>query len=328
MPRERRNVGAHQLLEGVVVRVADRTIVDGPELVRSERVDIAGVEPRARTPQRTAAALRLGLALVVVVDREVVRLAHLDHRREAVGAQIVVRVLPAGQETQRHPAVEKHRPLRAPLLDPLLSVLERSVDLRGHLLDPRHEVIEELVPSPLGLDHRELHLRVLVDEAGLHQLVEVADVVLGDDAVDGEVDAPPGQVAERTEALVEGVRAHHQVVHLRAAPVQREVDVLEAPGDEILDHLGVAQDAPVGHEPKVHVEPRHVLGPLQELGSDRGLTAREHHHAMTERLGALDLLVDLTGLGVDVANVERVAEGAVVVAPVPDLDERLQATSG
>ena len=44
---------------------------------------------------------------------------------------------------------------------------------------------------------------------------------------------------------------------------------------------------------------------------------------MTEARGAVDLAVDLLGAGVDVADVVGVAEGAVVVAPVAHLHERL-----
>jgi hypothetical protein len=65
------------------------------------------------------------------------------------------------------------------------------------------------------------------------------------------------------------------------------------------------------------------LGPPRELGADGRLAAGQHHHRVAQRPRAIDLAVDLGGRRVDVADVERVAEGAVVVAAVADLDQRL-----
>lgn len=47
---------------------------------------------------------------------------------------------------------------------------------------------------------------------------------------------------------------------------------------------------------------------------------------MTQCFGAFDLGVDFVGAPIDVTNVERVAETAVVVAGVSDFDERLHST--
>ena len=73
---------------------------DGVDLAVAVHLAVARVQTRARPAQRAPAALVVGLHLGQVVDREEVRLADLDHRREAVRLQVVVAVLVPGQQAE------------------------------------------------------------------------------------------------------------------------------------------------------------------------------------------------------------------------------------
>ncbi len=93
--------------------------------------------------------------------------------------------------------------------------------------------------------------------------------------------------------------------------------------EQRVDQLGVREHAPVRHESEVEVEGRAQLRPAHELRANGGLPPAEHDHLVAQRLGAVDLGPDLGVLPVEVAHVQRVAERAMVVAPVADFDERL-----
>src|SRR5690606_34589568 len=129
--------------------------------------------------------------------------------------------------------------------------------------DARDQQLEVLGGAALGLDHRELEgdvgeLGEEVDEAA-----QVGEVLPGDDAVDGEVEAAAAEVAQGGEGLVEGVAAHEAVVHGGAAAVQREVDVAQARGEELVDELAVGEGAAVGDEAEVEAEVGDAGGPAE-----------------------------------------------------------------
>jgi hypothetical protein len=235
-------------------------------------------------------------------------------------------VLAAGHEAQRDRAVFEAGAAEAGSA----AVGDRLGDAGGDVGDARHEVVEEAVAAALGLDHRELEGRVGEGaRTASTTAAQVGEVVAGDDAVDVEVEAAAAEVGEGGEGLVEGLGADHEVVDLGAAAVQREVHVAQARASRAVDELRVGEHAAVGDEAEVEAEAGDEVGPVQELGADRRLAAREHDHARRgpadtgELGGAADLGLDLGGAALDVADLEGVAEGAVLVAAVADLEKRL-----
>jgi hypothetical protein len=281
---------------------------------------VAAVEAGARAGQRAAGARLGGLQLVVVVDREVVGLADLDHRREAIGLEIGEAVLVAGHQAQREAAVGEARPGGAGRGQP---VLDRVDHPRRGVAHPRRQRREQRRAAALGLDHRELQRDVGERPHRVDDAAQVVDVLQRDDAVDLEVDAPAGELRQRAVGLGEGVGADQAVVDRAAAAVERQVDVAQPQRQQLGHHRRVRQHPAVGDQPEVHVAGGDPAGPAHQLGADGRLAARQHHHRVAQGPGAVDLAVDLVGGGVDVADVEGVAEGAVIVAAVADLDQRL-----
>src|SRR5207248_2986507 len=76
-------------LEHVMERVRSRRVGHRVDLSDAVHLRVAAIQPRTRSAQRATRAL-LGLHLVAIVDGKKIRLADLDHRREAMCLQIVV----------------------------------------------------------------------------------------------------------------------------------------------------------------------------------------------------------------------------------------------
>ena len=279
---------------------------------------VPAVEPGARPAERAGATL-LGLHLGAVVDGEEIRLADLDHRREAVGAKIVVAVLVAGEEAEGNAVVC----VEALAIGAGQAVLDRVLHPRGHERDGRNDLVEELVGAPLWLHHRKLRHDVGVRDHRVDDAAQVLRVLARHHRVDGEIEPAPGEVADGGVGLLEGVGADEQVVDLRRAAVKGQVHVAQAVAQELVDEFRVREHPPVGHEPEVHPARRGASCPAHQLLAHRDLAARQAHHRVTEARGPVDLALHLVRVAVDVAHVEGVTEGAMVVAPIADLDEGL-----
>jgi hypothetical protein len=157
-----------------------------------------------------------------VVDREEVRLADLDHRREAVRLQVVVPVLVAGQEAERDAVVREALGAAAPFE----AVDDGVLHPLGHVGHPRHQVLEELLAAALGLHHRELHHHVRPGQERVDHAAQVQEVLARHHRVDREVEPPSGEVAHRRVGLLEGIGADERVVDLGRAATVKLVDVV------------------------------------------------------------------------------------------------------
>jgi hypothetical protein len=102
-------------------------------------------------------------------------------------------------------------------------------------------MIEQLVAAALGLDHRELDPDVGEGQQRVDEPTQVLDVVLGDHAIDREIEPASGQVAHRRKRGIERVAADHEVVNLASTAVQREVHVAQPAFDQLLDDLGIGR---------------------------------------------------------------------------------------
>ncbi len=87
--------------------------------------------------------------------------------------------------------------------------------------------------------------------------------------------------------------------------------------------MRIGEHQAVGDEAQIQASRGDAFGPAQQFGAHRWFAAAEDHHGITEAFGAVDLPFDAFGRVVHVANVGRMAEGAVFVAPVADFDEAL-----
>jgi hypothetical protein len=238
-----------------------------------------------------------------------------------VRLQIVVERLVAGEQAEGHAVVREARALARALFE---AVGDGLVDLRRALFHARDDLVEDAIGGALRRCHRELQPELGEGEEAIDEVLQIVDVRRGDDAVDGEIGHAPVQELDGLHPLLEGVGAHHRAVHLGRAAVQRHVHVAQAAWiDQLVHDVRVREQQAVGDEAEVQAELGDAARPLQELGADGRLTAGEDDHRVAEALGAIDLPVDpLLGV-VEVAHVVRVAKGAVLVAPVPDLDQRL-----
>jgi hypothetical protein len=281
------------------------------------------IEARAGAPEGARRAFR-GLHLGHVVDRHIIVLVGLDHRREAVGLEVVVQILEPRQQAERNAVMREMRPrgasipaLRGPVGD---GVTHR---LRA-LLDVGHDHVERPVRGALRLRHRELQGEL--GEAGepVYQAAQVRQVRGRDHAVRGEILDAAVEQANGADRLIEGVGAHDRSVHLRGPAVQRHIDVPQpARVDELVGHVRIREHEPVGDQAEIEPEPGGAPGPAEQLRPHCRLAPREHDHGIAEPLRAIDLPVDARRAVIDVAHVGGVAERAVLVARVADLDERL-----
>ena len=80
------------------------------------------------------------------------------------------------------------RPLPLDFLD---AVVDRVLHLRGHVGDTRDDVVEELLASALGLDHRELQRDVGEGEHRVDDAAQLVDVRARHHRVHREVEPAP-----------------------------------------------------------------------------------------------------------------------------------------